>query len=65
VLKYLEQEDMQLTHYGMGPRGVAALAAGLQVNSTISTLRMADNHLGAEGCSLLLLVWIQGIPFRA
>ena len=40
VLKYLEQEDMQLTHYGVGPRGIAALAAGLRVNNTINTLRM-------------------------
>ena len=54
VLKYLEQEDMQLTHYGVGPRGVRALAAALRVNNTVTTLRMADNHLGPEGCKTLL-----------
>ena len=54
VLKYLEQEDMQLTHYGVGPRGVVALAAALRVNNTVTTLRMADNHLGPEGCKTLL-----------
>ena len=39
VLKYLEQEDLQLTHYGLGPRGVMALAEVRQCSLSLSSPR--------------------------
>uniref|UniRef100_A0A061SAY4 Leucine-rich repeat-containing protein loc400891-like n=1 Tax=Tetraselmis sp. GSL018 TaxID=582737 RepID=A0A061SAY4_9CHLO len=54
ALKYLELDGMHLTHYGMGYKGLCALASALKVNRTVSTLRLGDNHLGPEAAVKLV-----------
>ena len=53
ILKYLEQDEVQVTHYGLGYRGAAALAEGLRLNRCVRTLRLGDNAIGAEGVEAL------------
>ena len=38
ILKYLHMEELHITHYGLGVRGVTALAAALKVNLFLSLL---------------------------
>mmetsp|Transcript_13884 Transcript_13884/g.35686 ORF Transcript_13884/g.35686 Transcript_13884/m.35686 type:complete len:376 (+) Transcript_13884:295-1422(+) len=59
ALKYLELEGIHLTHYGMGYRGLCALAAALKINRTVTTLRLGDNHLKADA-ALKLVEAIKG-----
>eukprot|EP00959_Pyramimonas_sp_CCMP1952_P070614 1474574-Pyramimonas_sp.AAC.1 len=53
ILKYLHMEELHITHYGLGVRGVTALAAALKVNENLHILRLAGNHLGGEGVRLI------------
>lgn len=54
MVRYLEQEDMVLNHYGMRLKGARALCAALTVNKTITTLRLAYNNISDEGLVLLV-----------
>lgn len=36
---------MHITHYGLGLKGTMALVGALQVNQTISTLRLTHNNI--------------------
>lgn len=59
VLKYLEHDDLHVAHYGLCIRGAAALAEALKVNKNLTTLRLADNHLGGSGCKVLCEALLQ------
>mmetsp|Transcript_7244 Transcript_7244/g.25530 ORF Transcript_7244/g.25530 Transcript_7244/m.25530 type:complete len:353 (-) Transcript_7244:86-1144(-) len=62
VLKYLEQEEMQITHYGLGQAGVQALAEALLANSSVTTLRVGDNNLQPAGAACLCEALVQKNP---
>ncbi|XRB06692.1 hypothetical protein NFJ02_28g66460 [Pycnococcus provasolii] len=53
ILKFLEHDTLQATHYGLGTRGALAVAQALEVNETITVVRFGDNNLGGEGAAAL------------
>mmetsp|Transcript_51409 Transcript_51409/g.164368 ORF Transcript_51409/g.164368 Transcript_51409/m.164368 type:complete len:378 (-) Transcript_51409:52-1185(-) len=54
ILKYMEQEDISVMHYGIGKLGVEAMCRGLRINKTVKRLCLSDNNLGAEGVRLVV-----------
>ncbi|KAF5827747.1 flagellar associated protein [Dunaliella salina] len=53
VLKFLESQEMHITHYGLGLKGTQALLSAMELNRTITILRLTHNNIPDEGiCAL-------------
>ncbi|XP_042358927.1 leucine-rich repeat-containing protein 74A-like [Plectropomus leopardus] len=53
-LRHLDEANVILNHYVMGPLGAKAVAVVLQNDNTISNLELEDNALKAEGTRYLM-----------
>ena len=53
VLLEPDVEVLDLEHFGLGPRGMVALAAGLEKGSKTRALVLGDNWVGEEGAAAL------------
>jgi Ran GTPase-activating protein (RanGAP) involved in mRNA processing and transport len=54
VIEKLDRAELDLSHHGMGDKGVAALAEALKYNSKIKRLILHDNAITAEGVEALV-----------
>ncbi|KAJ9518781.1 hypothetical protein QJQ45_026057 [Haematococcus lacustris] len=49
ILKFLESEEMHITHYGLGLNGTVALVGALELNTSLTALRLPHNNIPDEG----------------
>ena len=54
VLRFLETEEMQVMHYGLGGKGTLALVAGISSNTMVTTLRLMDNNIDDSSLTVLI-----------
>ncbi|XP_041832249.1 leucine-rich repeat-containing protein 74A-like [Melanotaenia boesemani] len=54
VLHHMNEETLNLNHYGLGPQRAKALAIALQNNNVVTHLELQNNDLGAEGAYYLM-----------
>ncbi|KAJ9518537.1 hypothetical protein QJQ45_018553 [Haematococcus lacustris] len=48
ILKFLESEEMHITHYGLGLNGTVALVGALELNTSLTALRLPHNNIPDE-----------------
>ncbi|UJR27321.1 hypothetical protein I4U23_008614 [Adineta vaga] len=53
ILRTLNTTTINLTNYGLGPRGCAALVVGLIRNTTVLSLNLSGNNIGNAGMTHL------------
>lgn len=46
----LQADDIDLSYYGVNPKGVRAMAMALQYNKFVQTFNLTDNHLNDDAC---------------
>lgn len=54
VLDKFDKADLDLSHCGLGDKGVQALAEALKINTSITSLNLLDNHLTPAGGDALV-----------
>ncbi|XP_035535024.1 leucine-rich repeat-containing protein 74A-like [Morone saxatilis] len=64
-LRNLDEPNLNLNHYGVGPVGAKALAIVLQSDSVITNLELEDNGLGAEGARYLMEMLQRNITIQS
>ena len=52
-LRQLDNEDINISHYNVGPVGCEAIAIALMKNTNVLTLNISDNSIGGEGAVYL------------
>ncbi|XP_070705981.1 leucine-rich repeat-containing protein 74A-like [Pempheris klunzingeri] len=53
-LRHLDEANLNLNHYGVGPLGAKALAIALQHDNVVTNLELEDNALEAKGTRYLI-----------